>query len=127
MIDDHKAPPPDVDTAEQVAQKRRFVKDYGITHWFEYGRHGILHQRFPETGYVVPGDLVAMSDSHSTTYGAFNAMSTPINMESIYVIIKGQRFSRLKNLLPKVKKVLLRCPIKETRFGLKGSRVLTAS
>jgi 3-isopropylmalate/(R)-2-methylmalate dehydratase large subunit len=90
VIDDHKAPPPDVGVAEQVALKRRFVKEFGITHWFEYGRHGILHQRFPEAGYVVPGDLIAMSDSHSTTYGAFNALSAPINAESIYVLVKGQ-------------------------------------
>jgi homoaconitase/3-isopropylmalate dehydratase large subunit len=31
-----------------------------------------------------------MSDSHSTTYGAFNALSAPINIESIYVLIKGK-------------------------------------
>ena len=90
MVDDHAAPPPNVAVAEDVAEMRRFVKEYGITHWYEYGRHGILHQLFPEKGYCVPGDLIAMSDSHSTTYGFLNAASCPINIERIYVVIKGQ-------------------------------------
>ncbi len=99
VIDDHKAPPTDVEVAENVAKTRRFVKEYGISHWYEYGRHGILHERFPETGYVVPGDLIAMSDSHSTTYGAFNAAGCPIMLESLYVLIKGRLWFRVPQTL----------------------------
>jgi len=43
VVDDHKAPPPDVEAAERVAMKREFVKTFGVTHWYEYGRHGVLH------------------------------------------------------------------------------------
>jgi len=95
IVQDHEAPPPNVEIAEKVADKRRFVKEYGITHWYELGRHGILHQLFPEQGYVVPGDLVAMTDSHSTTYGFLNAASCPINVESIYVLIHGKLWFRV--------------------------------
>jgi 3-isopropylmalate/(R)-2-methylmalate dehydratase large subunit len=71
------------------------VKKYNITHWYEYGRHGILHQVFPENGYVRPGELIAMTDSHSTTYGAFNAASCSINVEGISVAIKGELWFRV--------------------------------
>ncbi len=95
VVHDHEAPPPNIEIAEQVAETRRFVKEYGITHWYEYGRHGILHQLFPEQGYAVPGDLIAMTDSHSTTYGFLNAASCPINIESIYVLIHGKLWFRV--------------------------------
>jgi len=90
VVYDHEAPPPNIQIAEKVSEIRRFVKEYGITHWYEFGRHGILHQLFPEKGYAVPGDLIAMTDSHSTTYGFLNAASCPINIELIYVLIKGK-------------------------------------
>jgi 3-isopropylmalate/(R)-2-methylmalate dehydratase large subunit len=95
VVDDHKAPPPDVEAAERVAMKREFVKTFGVTHWYEYGRHGVLHQRFPEVGYVVPGDLIAASDSHTVTMGVFNALATPLSVETIYVLIKGQLWFRV--------------------------------
>lgn len=94
-VSDHLAPPVNIPSAEDVAELRRFVKKYGITHWYEYGRHGILHQVFPENGYVRPGELIAMVDSHSTTYGAFNAASCPINVEELYVVTKGRLWFRV--------------------------------
>ena len=89
-VDDHLSPPSSVAHAEMVAETRRLVKKYGISHWFEYGRHGILHQLYPEQGYVRPGELIASRDSHSTSYGAFNAASCPIMIELPYVLIKGE-------------------------------------
>lgn len=93
--EDHLAPPPTLEAAQQVSDLRKFVKRYGITHWFEYGRHGILHQLFPENGYVVPGDLIVSIDSHSTSYGCFNAMGVPILEEAPYVITQGEIWLRV--------------------------------
>jgi 3-isopropylmalate/(R)-2-methylmalate dehydratase large subunit len=95
VVEDHLAPAPTPQAAENTAALRRFVKRYGITHWFEYGRHGILHQVFAENGYVVPGDLIVSIDSHSTSYGCFNAMGVPINEELVYVVITGQLWLRV--------------------------------
>jgi 3-isopropylmalate/(R)-2-methylmalate dehydratase large subunit len=89
-VDDHESPPPSIHVAEKVAEMRRYIKEYGIKNWFEYGRHGILHQLFPEKGYCAPGELVAQADSHSTTYGFLNVASCAINAELVYVLIKGQ-------------------------------------
>jgi homoaconitate hydratase len=39
---------------------------------------GIGHQIMVEQGYVLPGDFVVASDSHSNMYGALGAIGTPI-------------------------------------------------
>lgn len=90
LVSDHSAPPANIGTAEDVAKLRRYVKKYNIKNWFEYGRHGILHQLYPEKGFCKPGDLIAMIDSHSTTYGVFNAASCAIYMDAIYLIATGE-------------------------------------
>ena len=94
-VEDHMAPPPTVEAANATSDLRKLVKKYGITHFFEYGRHGILHELFPHHGYVSPGDLIVSIDSHSTSYGCFNVASTPVNEELIYVVITGQIWLRV--------------------------------
>lgn len=94
-VSDHSAPPANVGTAESVKKLRRYVDKYHIKHWYEYGRHGIVHQVNPERGYCRPGDLIAMIDSHSTTYGAFNAASCAIYMDAVYVLMKGELWMKV--------------------------------
>ena len=50
---------------------------------------------FPEHGYVSPGDLIVSIDSHSTSYGCFNALGTPIMEELPFVVITGQIWLRV--------------------------------
>ena len=95
VTEDHLAPPPSVEAANSAANMRRIVKKYGITHFFEWGRHGILHELFPNYGYCSPGDFIASIDSHSTSYGCFNVASCPINEELIYVLITGELWLRV--------------------------------
>jgi 3-isopropylmalate/(R)-2-methylmalate dehydratase large subunit len=94
-VEDHMAPSHTIDAANAMSDLRKLVKKYGITNFFEYGRHGILHELFPNHGYVSPGDLIVSVDSHSTSYGCFNAASTPINEEVPYVLITGQIWLRV--------------------------------
>lgn len=96
-VSDHQAPPANVGTAENVSKMRKYMKKYNITNWFEYGRpdYGILHQSYPEAGYVRPGELIAMIDSHSTTYGAFNAASCAIYLDGIYILATGELWFRV--------------------------------
>lgn len=89
-VSDHSAPPANIGTAESVKKLRYYMKKYDIKHWYEYGRHGIVHQLNPEKGFVRPGDLIAMIDSHSTTYGAFGAASCAIYMDAIPLLITGK-------------------------------------
>jgi 3-isopropylmalate/(R)-2-methylmalate dehydratase large subunit len=75
VVNDHWAPASDVNSAEIHRRNRNFVRDQGITHFCDVDC-GISHQILPEKGLVAPGNLIIGSDSHSTTYGAFNAFST---------------------------------------------------
>jgi 3-isopropylmalate/(R)-2-methylmalate dehydratase large subunit len=95
LVDDHHAPSDDIVSAEAAARDRELVRLYGIEHFYEYGRHGVKHNVLAENGYMVPGDLIAMGDSHSTSFGVFNAAACPILVESLYVAIKGQLWFRV--------------------------------
>ena len=95
VVEDHLAPPPSVVAANNAVAIRQMVKKYGIKNFFEYGRHGILHEIYPQYGYVSPGDLIASIDSHSTSYGCYNVASCPINEESIYVLSRGRLWFRV--------------------------------
>jgi 3-isopropylmalate/(R)-2-methylmalate dehydratase large subunit len=95
VVEDHQAPPPTVEVANAVRELRRLVKKYGITHFFEFGRHGILHQLFPENGMIAPGELIAMVDSHSTSGGVFNACVTNAAIDSLFVLAFGELWFRV--------------------------------
>jgi 3-isopropylmalate/(R)-2-methylmalate dehydratase large subunit len=103
VVEDHFAPAPTVAMANEMVKMRRLVEKWGVTNFFEYGRHGILHELFPDHGYVSPGDLIASVDSHSTSYGCFNVASCPINEEVPYVLKNGRLWFRVP---PSIKFVL---------------------
>ena len=70
-------------------------RKYGISHFFEFGRGGILHQLFPEQGMIAPGELIAMGDSHSTSGGVFNACSTNAGIDALYILAFGELWFRV--------------------------------
>lgn len=94
-VEDHWLPPPTTDIANELVKMRKLIKEHGIKNFFEMGRHGILHEVFPQYGYVSPGDLIASIDSHSTSYGCFNVASCAIFEESAYVLSRGKLWFRV--------------------------------
>ncbi|MFH1086951.1 MAG: 3-isopropylmalate dehydratase large subunit [Chloroflexota bacterium] len=96
VLMDHDTPARDIQAAEEDVAKRKFVKEFGITEWYEIGRSGVCHQLMPEKGHTLPGMLVAGMDSHTTSYGAFNVASTAIQApEAFYVAAKGEIWFRV--------------------------------
>lgn len=104
LVADHFVPNKDIASAEQAKVLRDFAGEYGIVHYFENA--GIEHALLPESGLVLPGQLIAGADSHSVTYGAAGAMSVGIGAtdmaaalatgwvwlkvpESIKIVLKG--------------------------------------
>jgi 3-isopropylmalate/(R)-2-methylmalate dehydratase large subunit len=71
---DHFSPPPTREAANVHAQMRAFCERTGAV-LYDIG-DGICHQVLPENGHFTAGDLVVGTDTHSTTYGAFNAYGT---------------------------------------------------
>jgi len=95
VVEDHLAPPPTVEAANQAKETRRLVKKYGIKNFFEYGRGGILHQVFAEKGMYAPGELIAMGDSHSTSGGVFNACVTNSAIDAAHIMVFGELWFRV--------------------------------
>jgi 3-isopropylmalate/(R)-2-methylmalate dehydratase large subunit len=82
MVPDHFVPAKDIKSAEQAKIMREFAKEQG-TLYFELGRAGIEHVVLPENGLTLPGQVIIGADSHTCTYGAFNAFSTGMGSTDI--------------------------------------------
>ena len=78
LVPDHYAPNKDIKSAEQTKKMRDFAHEQKVTHYWEQGCAGIEHALLPETGTVVPGDLIIGADSHTCTHGALGAFSTGV-------------------------------------------------
>ncbi len=95
VVNDHWAPASDTQSAQIHIRNREFVKKQKITHFCDVDS-GISHQVLPEMGLVKPGDLIIGSDSHSTTYGAFNAFSSGLAAtDSALILATGQCWFRV--------------------------------
>src|SRR5262245_35800430 len=73
---DHYAPPPQAEAANTRRAMRAFAELHGAV-LYAVG-DGICHQVLPEGGHFTCGDVVVGTDTHSTTYGAFNAFGTGV-------------------------------------------------
>ena len=87
---DHHNPSPTVEDAELYKRIRESVKTLNIKNFYDQ-QLGIAHQVLPEKGWIVPGELIVATDSHTTTYGAFGAAGTGIGIsEMAYVLTTGK-------------------------------------
>ena len=76
FVADHYSPPPHQEAANIHREMRAFADKHGVV-LYDVGE-GICHQVLPEGGHFTCGDLVVGTDTHSTTYGAFNAFGTGV-------------------------------------------------
>jgi 3-isopropylmalate/(R)-2-methylmalate dehydratase large subunit len=87
---DHWVPPPDVRAAIMHQKANKFAKKYNFK-WNMGQNLGICHQVLPEKGFAQPGDLIVGSDSHTTTYGAFNCLGIGIGASDVaHIFAKGE-------------------------------------
>ena len=82
---DHYSPPPHVEAANTHVAMRDFADRYGAV-LYDVG-DGICHQVLPEGGHLTCGDLVVGTDTHSTTYGAFNALGTGVEGTDVSAVM----------------------------------------
>lgn len=85
FILDHWVPAPTISAAQMHQDCRQFAKKYKFVHNMGMNQ-GICHQVLPEKGFARPGMLIAGSDSHTTTYGAFNCLATGIGASGVVVV-----------------------------------------
>lgn len=75
---DHCVPAVNAAHQQNHDEAKKFVNDFHLPNFFDAGE-GICHQLMMENGFVLPGELVIGADSHSTIYGALNAVGIPVN------------------------------------------------
>lgn len=91
IILDHYVPSNTIDTAKKVQNIENFVEEQGLPNYFGIGRGGICHKVLIEKGYVVPGALVAGTDSHTTTHCVMGAFGIGIGIDDMAAIWKTGR------------------------------------
>jgi len=90
IVLDHVVPAATEGHATNHQQIRRFVREQGITNFYDVGE-GICHQVLPEKGHALPGFLIVGSDSHTPTHGAFGAFAAGIGRtEAAAVMATGE-------------------------------------
>jgi len=77
IIFDHRVPAESAKTATNQKRTREFVARQGISKFHDVRGDvgGICHQILPENGYVMPGQVLLGTDSHTTTHGALGAFA----------------------------------------------------
>ena len=92
---DHVVPAVDEKTATGHKNIREFVKQYGVSNFFDVGE-GVCHQLVAEKGLALPGSLVLGSDSHTCTYGALNSFATGIDRtEAAVLLLTGETWLKV--------------------------------
>ena len=85
IILDHCVPAPNPSYAQNHRDAEAFASEQGIDEYLGT-QAGISHQVMMERGHVLPGRLILGADSHSTLYGAANAIGIPINRTEMAAI-----------------------------------------
>ncbi|SFM66704.1 3-isopropylmalate dehydratase, large subunit [Ectothiorhodospira mobilis] len=107
-VPDHNVPTKDRDqgVADPVARTQletlqENVNTFGIT-FFPMGdvRQGIVHVIGPEQGATLPGMTVVCGDSHTSTHGAFGALSMGIGTSEVEHVLATQCLlqKKMKNM-----------------------------
>ncbi len=89
MVIDHSAPSPNEGVSRVHKKMRAFAVDFK-TDLYDVGC-GVCHQVIPESGSILPGDLVLGADSHTCTYGALGVFSTGVGSTDLAVALATGR------------------------------------
>ena len=96
---DHYAPASTIRQADNQKQFRDFCREQGIDLLMDIDQ-GVCHQILADKGLVHPGILLVITDSHTTTHGAFGAFGTGVGATDMAVIlITGQLWFRVPEII----------------------------
>lgn len=97
LVIDHYAPAMDknVNMATRHVQIRELAKKLDLKHFYDV-KAGICHQFMMDKGFILPGSLVVVTDSHTTIHGALNCCGTGIGeAEMAWVLQFGELWFRV--------------------------------
>lgn len=94
IIQDHLLPTCRDDDPRALRYAHRFAEEFGIQR--HYVGEGICHQLIPEMRLAKPGDVVYVTDSHTTTYGAIGCFATGVGYTEMAAVLgSGQMWVRV--------------------------------
>ncbi|MBN2368692.1 3-isopropylmalate dehydratase large subunit [Candidatus Woesearchaeota archaeon] len=79
---DHIVPPANIEQAKAQRKIMDFIKKHDMKNFFQ---EGVCHQIMIEKGFVLPGNIIIGSDSHTCSYGALGAFGTGMGSTDIGV------------------------------------------
>ena len=83
---DHYAPCATIKQAQNHKEFRQFCREQGIEKLFDIDQ-SVCHQLLADKGLVCPGKIVVVTDSHTTTHGAFGAFGTGVGATDLATIL----------------------------------------
>lgn len=83
---DHYAPCATVIQAEDHKKFRQFAHEQGIANLMDVNQ-GVCHQVVVDRGLAKPGEIVVITDSHSTMHGALGAFGTGVGATDLATIL----------------------------------------
>ncbi|MDD2496808.1 MAG: 3-isopropylmalate dehydratase large subunit [Desulfitobacteriaceae bacterium] len=96
---DHYAPAPTIKSASNQKEMRDFANSQGIKHVFDINS-GVCHQVLVEAGLSLPGKIVVITDSHSTTHGALGAFGTGVGAtDQAAILATGQTWMMVPEII----------------------------
>ena len=96
---DHYAPASTITQADNQKQFREFCWDQGIDLLMDVDQ-GVCHQVLADNGLVYPGMVLVITDSHTTTHGAFGAFGTGVGATDLAIIMMtGQLWFRVPEVI----------------------------
>ncbi|MBU2228253.1 MAG: 3-isopropylmalate dehydratase large subunit, partial [Proteobacteria bacterium] len=99
MFLDHFAPASTITQADNQRQFREFCWEQGIDLLMDIDQ-GVCHQILADKGLVHPGMLVVVTDSHTTTHGAFGAFGAGVGATDLAIILMtGQIWFRVPEVI----------------------------
>lgn len=91
FIPDHTVPASSVAVANFITMMEEFAKEKGAKCYRE--GDGIEHIVLAEDGYIVPGEIILGTDSHTCTNGAFNTLAFGVGtMDAAIALATGGLF-----------------------------------
>lgn len=84
---DHYAPASTIRQAQNQKSFREFCKEQYILNLMEINE-GVCHQVLADKGFSRPGRLIVVTDSHTTTHGAFGAFGTGVGATDMACVLK---------------------------------------
>lgn len=99
MFMDHYAPASTIVQADNQKKFREFCWDQGIDLLMDIDE-GVCHQVLADRGLSYPGELLIVTDSHTTTHGAFGAFGTGVGATDLAtILITGKLWFRVPEVI----------------------------